>query len=148
MVNETTFSVRKVREQRRSRLISLHARAAIVVLGVSAAALAGPTLAASPTASNAPPAFARCAACHSVARGTASGIGPNLFAIVGAKAAMKPDYAYSAALKKSGLIWTEASLTKFLANPAGTVPGTKMMNPGLTKPADRDAILAYLATLK
>ena len=61
---------------------------------------------------------------------------------------MKPNYAYSAALKKSGLIWTETSLTKFLANPAGTVPGTKMMNPGLTKPADRDAILAYLATLK
>lgn len=61
---------------------------------------------------------------------------------------MKPDYAYSAALKQSGLIWTEASLTKFLANPAGTVPGTKMMNPGLTKPADRDAVLAYLGTLK
>ena len=61
---------------------------------------------------------------------------------------MKPNYAYSSALKKSGLIWTEASLTKYLANPAGAVPGTKMMNPGLTKPADRDAILAYLATLK
>ena len=61
---------------------------------------------------------------------------------------MKPDYAYSAALKKSGLIWTEALLTKFLANPAGTVPGTTMMNPRLTKPADRDAVLAYLARLK
>ena len=31
---------------------------------------------------------------------------------------------------------------------AKATPGTKMMNPGLTKPADRDAILAYLATLK
>ena len=41
-----------------------------------------------------------------------------------------------------------------MTDPHGTVrrakatPGTKMMNPGLTKPADRDAVPAFLARLK
>jgi cytochrome c len=59
-----------------------------------------------------------------------------------------PDYNYSAALKKSGITWDEASLDKWLQGPSKDVPGTKMIFPGLKEQADRDNLIAYLKTLK
>lgn len=120
-----------------------------VAAGVLAAAplLSKPAPAAPAPLAAAPPAFAKCAMCHATTRG-ANGIGPSLVGIVGAKSATRPGFAYSTALRKANVVWTRAALDRFLANPASVAPGTTMPNPGVTRPADRAAIIAYLTTLK
>jgi cytochrome c len=55
-----------------------------------------------------------------------------------------PGYSYSAALKSSTLVWDEATLDRWLTNPAALVPGTAMAFAGLPKPEDRAALIAYL----
>src|SRR5690554_1868430 len=59
------------------------------------------------------------------------------------------DYRYSPAMVKAGedgLVWNEESLAAYLASPRGVVKGTKMAFAGLKAEADRDNVLAYLAT--
>lgn len=102
---------------------------------------------AGPVAGAAPAAFAQCAACHSVQPGT-MGIGPSLHGVTGRKAGALAGFAYSAALKNSGLIWDAATLDKWLEAPMTTVPGSKMSYAGLKDPAKRKAVIEYLATLK
>ena len=51
-------------------------------------------------------------------------------------------------MQKSGLVWTEANLTKWVAGPQRLVPGNKMMFPGLTSKRQQADVVAYLATLK
>lgn len=95
----------------------------------------------------APAAFARCASCHAAARGAGAEIGPNLYGVVGSRAGARPGYDYSPALRKSGVVWNRATLTRWLNNDQAVAPGTVMPNQALT-PADRDAIVSYLLTLK
>src|SRR5476649_860086 len=76
--------------------------------------------------------FKRCAVCHTNDKGGGDGLGPNLFGVVGRKAATRPGFAYSAPLQKSGIVWTEANLTKWTAGPAKVVPGTKMAFAGIS----------------
>jgi cytochrome c len=92
--------------------------------------------------------FAVCATCHAVEPGAAAGPGPNLHGVLGRKAGSGPGFAYSAALKASGLSWDTASLDAYLADPVKTVPGTTMVAGALTDTDERKAVIAYLATLK
>lgn len=87
--------------------------------------------------------FGRCMACHSVEKGQ-NRAGPSLYGIVGQKAASVPGYNYSPALKKSGLTWDEATLTKWLEAPQKLVPGTKMFFPGLRDPEKIANVIDYL----
>ncbi len=89
--------------------------------------------------------FQTCAACHSV---LGDGVGPDLRGIYGKPAATRPGFAYSEALRASGLVWDDATLRAFLHNPQATVKGTKMAFPGYTSDADVEAVLAYLKTFK
>ncbi len=141
------------------------ARSGTMVAGLVALALAGcggtkdqaaPDAASpSPTASTAvaeegtkmPPVFAQCAACHAVQAGQ-NGIGPSLAGVFGRKAASVPGYDYSPALKASGMVWDDASLDKWLANPMGTVSGTRMTYAGQGDAAKRHELIEYLKTLK
>ena len=54
--------------------------------------------------------FGRCAVCHTNDKGGGDGLGPNLFGVVGRKAASRPGYAYSPPMRKSGIIWTDVNL--------------------------------------
>jgi cytochrome c len=65
----------------------------------------------------------RCIDCHAMAKNTK---GPMLAGLFGRKAASVPRFAYSPALKKSGLTWTEATLDKWLTDPDTLVPDTTM----------------------
>lgn len=94
----------------------------------------------------APPAFAVCRSCHSTQEGQ-NGIGPTLGGIVGSKAGVVPGYAFSPALKNSGITWDRASLDTWLQGPMKMVPGTKMVIP-VSDPDKRKAIIDYLETLK
>ena len=92
--------------------------------------------------------FKRCAVCHTSQKGGGDGLGPNLSGVVGRKSATRPGYAYSAPLKKAGLVWDEANLTKWVAGPQRVAPGNKMMFPGLSSKKQQADVVAYLGTLK
>jgi cytochrome c len=117
---------------------------------IALALLAGSTLAANAAgdAKAGAQVFKRCAVCHTNDKGGGDGLGPNLFGIVGRKAASRPGFAYSAPLQKSGIVWNEAMLTKWAAGPARVVPGTKMMFAGITSKKQQADVAAYLTTLK
>jgi cytochrome c len=92
--------------------------------------------------------FLQCRACHAVTRNGAHTVGPNLWGIVGAKAATRPGFSYSPALSGSGISWTPNELDAFLARPNARVPGGKMVFGGVVDPSARRNLIAYLSTLK
>ena len=95
-----------------------------------------------------PAAFAQCAVCHKVDEPKHMGIGPHLVGVVGSPAGSRGDYAYSPALKGSGITWDTATLDAFIKSPQRTVSGTKMAFGGLADEAKRKEIVEYLATLE
>ena len=115
---------------------------------VVAAALlaAAPAFAADP--GNGKTVFGRCAICHTTDKGGPNGLGPNLFGVVGRKAASLPSYMYSGELKASGITWTPDKLKAWVSGPAKLVPGTKMAFGGISSSGQADDVVAYLATLK
>ena len=84
---------------------------------------------------------------HRHTRG-ANTVGPNLWGIAGARAATRPGYTYSAALKASGIVWTPGQIDAFIARPSAKAPGTKMTFAGMPNPVARRDLIAYLATLR
>lgn len=97
-------------------------------------------------AAAAPAAFAVCRSCHSVEPGK-NGVGPTLFGIVGSTAGEVPGYAFSPALKTSGIVWDREKLDTWLQGPMKMVPGTKMVI-AVPDAAKRKELIDYLETLK
>lgn len=91
--------------------------------------------------------FKKCATCHSIGKGEAAKVGPNLYAVVGRKRA-STSFAYSDAMKAKGGAWDSESLNSFIAKPKDFVPGTKMAFPGLKRPQDRADVILYLEKQK
>lgn len=93
-------------------------------------------------------AFQKCFACHSVDPKERGLPGPNLARVVGRPAAALADFAYSKAMlaaRRKNVVWTEATLDRFLADPQAVVPGTAMEFFGLRSSVERAAVIAYLA---
>jgi len=104
--------------------------------------LAEPELAAANAARGELLAFA-CAACHRF-REEVTLIGPHLHGVFGRRAASLEGFAYSAALRQSGLVWTPRSLEAWLADPSGFVEGTTMAFTGYRSAEDRRDLIAFL----
>lgn len=85
--------------------------------------------------------YQRCAACHSLDRNRS---GPKHCGVFGRRAGSVPGFSYSSAMTKSGIVWDEASLDRFLANPLKAVPGTRMGYAGVRDPQERADLIAYL----
>lgn len=94
-----------------------------------------------------PAAFAQCAVCHSTEKGK-HGVGPSLAGVYGTKSGELAGFAFSEAMKQAGLTWDDATLDDYLAAPMKKVPGTRMSFAGLSDPAKRKEVIAYLKTLK
>ena len=89
-----------------------------------------------------------CRTCHST-KPDDNRLGPHLNGIVGRKAGGAQGFAYSEALKNSGVTWNEAQLDKFIANPDAVVQNNNMKPyNGLTDAAQRKAIVEFLKTRK
>ena len=119
----------------------LLALAATAVFAVSPLAQAAGDAAAGKTV------FNKCKACHSDVAGK-NGVGPSLFGVVGRASGSEANYKYSDPMTAAKLTWDAPTLDKWLTKPADLVKGTKMTFPGLPNQADRDNVIAYLATLK
>lgn len=120
----------------------------IVKMGALAAALAWAGAAhADGDAAKGEVVFKQCKICHQIGPGAKPVVGPEQNGVAGAVAGARPGYSYSAAMKDAGakgLKWTDENLDKFLENPKGVVPGTKMAFVGLKKAEDRANVIAYL----
>jgi len=89
----------------------------------------------------------KCATCHTFKQGEKAKIGPNLWNVVENDKANNEGFAYSGALKEQQGKWTYEELNTFLHDPKASVPGTKMVFPGVKKDSERADIIAYLRSL-
>ncbi len=75
-----------------------------------------------------------------------SPLAPNLVGVVGRRAGTTA-YAYSPTMKASGIVWTRATLDKYLSAPSKMVAGTKMAI-AVPDAKQRGLLIDYLATVK
>ena len=103
-------------------------------------------LAAVPAAATGDPAkgeaiYSRCAACHALGYDRT---GPRHCGLVGRRAGEVPGFAYSEAMRRSGIVWDARTLDRFLADPMKAVPGTSMGYAGVKDARERADLIAYL----
>ena len=87
--------------------------------------------------------FNRCKICHALEAGK-NMVGPSLHGIFGRKAGTADNFTYSEAMKSSGIVWDDDTLTKYLRDPKEVVPAGKMAFPGLKDDQQIADLLAYL----
>jgi cytochrome c len=91
--------------------------------------------------------YEQCAACHGVT-GDGTEQGPSLHDIVNRKAGQMQNFRYSRAMQRSGLVWSEETLARYLSNPQDVVPGNRMPFGGLATPEESKDVVSYLESLK
>ena len=92
--------------------------------------------------------FRQCASCHQTGANARGGFGPQLNGLFGRRAGATADFAYSAAMQQSGIVWNEQNLSAFLRDPEQVVPGTKMRFWGISDERELKALLAHLRTFQ
>jgi cytochrome c len=89
--------------------------------------------------------YAACAACH---QDKPDALGPSLKGVLGRKSAAMEDFRYSNPMKRANLVWDEANLREYIADPQAKVRGNRMPFDGLHDPKDVEDIVAYLKTYR
>jgi cytochrome c len=90
--------------------------------------------------------FRACVACHTLRPEQANRAGPTLANLFGRRIATLPGYNFSEALKRLDIVWTPETVSKlFEIGPALYTPGTKMPEQRIGSPADRAALVEFLA---
>jgi len=82
----------------------------------------------------------RCSGCHALNRDKE---GPRLAGVLGRKTGSVAGFPYSEAVRKSGIVWTEALLDKWLTDPESVIPDSDMAF-RLNSAGDRASIIAFL----
>ncbi len=96
-------------------------------------------------------AFRQCKSCHQVGEGASNRTGPALNGMVGRTIGSVDGFRYSNVFQEAnaaGEVWTAENLAAFLADPRGTMPGTKMTFRGVREEADITALIAYLESFE
>jgi len=88
--------------------------------------------------------FRKCTPCHRIGPGAKNLVGPELNGLDGRHTGSVAGYTYSDANKKSGIIWNEETFEKYIKDPRGVIPGTKMFFAGIKKEKEIHSLWAYL----
>ncbi|WP_198369190.1 c-type cytochrome [Roseomonas rosulenta] len=127
-------------------------RRMLMTIAVAAAAFApGLASAQSGDAAAGQRVFNQCRACHISENNGRNGVGPNLWGVVGRRAASIEGFRYSANMRtlgEGGHTWTEDNLRAYITNPKAVAPQGSMSYPGLRNEAQLTDLIAYLNTLK
>lgn len=123
-----------------------HAVARIVAIGVATIGCAAPVGAQTTEGpERGKLAFEACAACHTLrADEESENPGPTLEGVLGRTAASRDDFRYSAALRRSGIVWTLETIEAFIADPKRYIRGNRMSYGGIPDAAERAELMAYL----
>jgi len=90
----------------------------------------------------------QCAMCHTIGKGAASTVGPNLYGVVGRKVGSLAGFSYSPAMKAVAYAWTPDKIAAYLKAPPAVIPGNRMPFVGLKGGQKAEDVADYLATLK
>ena len=82
----------------------------------------------------------RCTGCHSL---DANRVGPAHRGVYGRKAGSAPGFDYSPGVKASAVVWTEATMDKWLTSPQDFIAGARM-GFRLSDPQQRADVIAFL----
>jgi cytochrome c len=88
----------------------------------------------------------QCASCHTFEKGGPNRVGPNLWGVVAGDKAHAQGFNYSKVLQDAPGNWTYEDLDKFLTDPKGYLPGTRMTFAGVKKTQDRANLVAWMRT--
>jgi cytochrome c len=93
-------------------------------------------------------ATSHCAVCHTFDKGGPPGQGPNLFGLLGRKAASESNFTYSDGYKKAmaGKVWDEQMLDAWLTDTQAVAPGSAMVY-AQDDPGKRHKIITYIKSL-
>lgn len=93
--------------------------------------------------------FEPCRACHSLDPAAGKPMpGPSLANLLGRTVAGDPAFDYSPVLRaarEGGRVWSAQTLEAFIDDPEAMFPGTWMSRVPLAKPADRQALVRFIA---
>jgi cytochrome c len=89
--------------------------------------------------------FHFCLPCHSIGPGAENKVGPELNGLDGRHSGSVPNFDYSDANKKSGIVWNEANFKRYIHDPQAMVPGTKMIFPGIKDEQQVNDLWAYVS---
>ena len=90
--------------------------------------------------------FRACQACHTLSPDGGNRAGPTLYGVIGRRIGTAPGYVYSDALPRLDIVWSRETIARlFEVGPAAYTPGTKMPEQTITDPADRLALVDWLA---
>jgi cytochrome c len=92
--------------------------------------------------------FNQCRVCHTPNEGGRNGVGPNLYRVYGRAAGTIEGFRYSAPMREraaAGLVWNEANLRAYLADPKAVVPAGTMSFAGFKDNTQNISdVIAYL----
>ena len=86
----------------------------------------------------------RCTGCHAL---DSNREGPHLRDVYGRRAGTVPDFEYSAAIRKSGIVWNDATIERWLRDTDEFIPGNKM-GFRVPKAQDRADVIAFLRSMR